>query len=657
MAIEYQWVGGDSGEYVPVEVPDPVIPVAQGIAGVLPASNPTATAVDPQSIAQSIYGRPLIDQELAALQGMSPDQVSQTLTSSLAAWNAQQQNAANTAVAQTVVDAPATPAPVTTSTQSSQDAAIDNFIRWQQQQTDPFLMQNLGEQYAKRNPGQDPLTDPEMRKFAAEQIARAEGNARVVALNQGFPASGVVYSSNDPTTGAILMARADRSTDVFFPDGTKQNVPPGDPYGVIRGYKGPTTGDYGVQIRDVGAWNAPKTAADKMALAQQIARLGYDPTGRYDPEVLALAQQVQKAGPTGATGVAALAAQQMQNATTPAPTTPPAPTKTASGVTVKDYQGNPFDTGITLNLAKQIGSAFDPKKSSGAAFTTQGQSIGFDYDQAKQMLGGKDPSAAQQVLLDISRSLQQKGVNDLSQIGVRTVDVEREYGDSGNTRTEKQREFYNKETGERIAGENESIGQTFTGKGATYYNLDVGPDGKPTFTTKAASTSDADIAAMALPLLLGPAGLNLTGLLSGALGSAGITGLAGQAIAQGLMSGATSSLFGGDFLKGALSGALGPVISGGIGAALPSGFAAENPAIAKFLTNAGTSAVQGALSGKNVDFGQMLQNAAMSGVAGAAMDKAGIPSNLAPILVSLARSGTITPQAAMQMITQMGRKG
>lgn len=344
------------------------------------------------------------------------------------------------------------------------------------------------------------------------------------------------------------------------------------------------------------------------------------------------------------------AAQQPAQPAQPQPTQPAQPT----GFQAVDYQGNKFDAGSTLNLAKQVAQNFDFKSSSGGAFSTKGQGIGFEYDQAKQIMG-KDPSAAEQVMLDVSRYLQQKGVKDLNQIGVREVDVEREYGDSGNTRTEKQKEFYNKDTGQRIAAEGESIGSTFTGKGGTYYNLTMDKDGKPTFTTKGADTSDAGMVAMLLPLVLGPAGLNLSGMLGGALQGAGLGSLASQAISQGLISGGTSALMGGDFLKGALSGAVGPIVGSGISGLIPTEFAAQNPQLAKLFTNIGTSAAMGALSGGKV--GDALKSGLFSGIAGAALDKAGVPSNFAPALVSLVRRGKITPQAAVEMMARMGKKG
>lgn len=143
--------------------------------------------------------------------------------------------------------------PVASGVQSAQgawtpsDSDIEGWIRWQQKQTDPVLARNLGELYAERHPGQDPLADPAMRTFAVEQLQRERGNNLVVALNGGFPAGGVVHSSSDPTSGAIMLARNDGKTEIFFPDGSKKSVARGeDPYVVAAAYTGSTTGNYGM---------------------------------------------------------------------------------------------------------------------------------------------------------------------------------------------------------------------------------------------------------------------------------------------------------------------------------------------------------------------------------------------------------------------------
>jgi len=326
----------------------------------------------------------------------------------------------------------------------------------------------------------------------------------------------------------------------------------------------------------------------------------------------------------------------------------------APGKFVTDYQGNKFDAGTTLNLSKQIANAFD-RNSSGTAFTTKGESIGFDYNQAKEILGN-DPNAIQQVMFDMARYLQQAGVTDLNQIGVRQSEIPY-YNEQGNIDGYTQgREFYNKETGQAIQ---EQFGQTYTGKGGTAYFL-TEKDGKVGVKAKGFDTSDAGLAApllMAASFMMPVIAPGLQSAIASAVPAAGAAGSLGNvALTNALTSGAMAGLMGGDPLKAALLGGATPFISSGIGSVLPTDFVKSNPAIAKFLTSAGTSAVTGALSGRDFDLGQSLQNSLMGGIAGTALGKAGIPSELAPILVSLAKSGTITPQTVMQMMSQMSAK-
>lgn len=83
-----------------------------------------------------------------------------------------------------------------------------------------------------------------------------------------------------------------------------------------------------------------------------------------------------------------------------------------------DYRGQAYDKDVILKLASQI----IPNLGSmgGGAFGTKGESIGFDFNEAKRILG-KDPSAAEQVILDMARSLVDKGITDISQLQVKDV--------------------------------------------------------------------------------------------------------------------------------------------------------------------------------------------------------------------------------------------
>jgi hypothetical protein len=85
---------------------------------------------------------------------------------------------------------------------------------------------------------------------------------------------------------------------------------------------------------------------------------------------------------------------------------------------IYDYRGQAYDKNTLLALAAQIipnlGSL------SGGAFGTKGESIGFDFNETKRILG-KDPSAAEQVILDMARNLMDQGITDLSQLQVKDV--------------------------------------------------------------------------------------------------------------------------------------------------------------------------------------------------------------------------------------------
>lgn len=99
---------------------------------------------------------------------------------------------------------------------------------------------------------------------------------------------------------------------------------------------------------------------------------------------------------------------------------------------VYDYRGKAYDKTTLLALAAQI----IPNLGSmaGGAFGTKGESIGFDFNEAKRILG-KEPTAAEQVILDMARGLLDRGITDISQLQVKDVfsdlDVYEELDDIG----------------------------------------------------------------------------------------------------------------------------------------------------------------------------------------------------------------------------------
>jgi hypothetical protein len=109
-----------------------------------------------------------------------------------------------------------------------------------------------------------------------------------------------------------------------------------------------------------------------------------------------------------------------------------------SGGMVKDYQGKTYDRNELLALSKQVAASIDPNAIKGGVFNTKGESVGFNYDEATQILGHA-PNAAEQVILDMSRHFLNEGVKDLNQVDA--------------------------------SGTNRRFGSTFTGGGGTIYEI------------------------------------------------------------------------------------------------------------------------------------------------------------------------------------------
>lgn len=190
--------------------------------------------------------------------------------------------------------------------------------------------------------------------------------------------------------------------------------------------------------------------------------------------------------------------------------------------TVKDYQGKTYDTTTLLNLAKELAPSIDANRLKGGVYSTSGESIGFNYDEATKALGYA-PSAAEQVVLDMARHLMNEGVTSASQI------------DATDT--------------------NRRFGSTFSGEGGTIYEIKRDADGNLVTSTWGKTTSDkgniiaaATIAAafMGVPANIGTAVLGQ-----------GASNLAINTIGGAIFGGGTAALSGGDILQGALLGAAG----------------------------------------------------------------------------------------------------
>jgi len=182
--------------------------------------------------------------------------------------------------------------------------------------------------------------------------------------------------------------------------------------------------------------------------------------------------------------------------------------------TVTDYQGQEYDSATLIKLSQQITAAIDPKNVKGGVFSTSGESVGFNYDEASKILG-KPATSTEQVVLDMSRHLMKEGYTDLN--------------DANATET------------------NRRFGSTFTGGGGTIYELKKNADGTPVISTWSKDTSNKKeiLGGLALAALaFGIPGVS-EGLLSSApagatLGTTAIT--AAEAAGLGLTAAEASAL-------------------------------------------------------------------------------------------------------------------
>lgn len=202
----------------------------------------------------------------------------------------------------------------------------------------------------------------------------------------------------------------------------------------------------------------------------------------------------------------------------------------SSGLT--DYQGKSYDPNTILALSRQVAASIDPNAIKGGVFNTKGQSVGFNYDQATNLLG-HPPTAAEQVILDMSRYLANEGVTDLNQVNA--TDTNRRFG------------------------------STYTGGGGTIYEIKKDANGKPVISSWSKDTSDTKN--ILTGLALAGMAFGIPGLTEGLLSSApaGATlGTVGAEGAAALEGGSTLGSLGGADLYADVAGAAG----GGGGTAL-----------------------------------------------------------------------------------------
>jgi hypothetical protein len=234
----------------------------------------------------------------------------------------------------------------------------------------------------------------------------------------------------------------------------------------------------------------------------------------------------------------------------------------------------------------------------------------------------------------------------------------------------------NKRTGEEISDLNGQIaGQSSSGGLKKKYNtLNVGFDKNGTAILTASSQRSglgglaqdlAPMISMALPFVLPGLGAGLSSMLPGAgVAASGATAaiaptLMNQALTQGIISGGLTSLGGGQFEKGFLSGAVNPVISTGINSLLPAGLS-ENATNA--IRGAGTNVIKGALQGES--FEDLLGQGVLSGLSNYGLNAAIGSSGLTPqqvnfatgIALPLLQGQKVNPMNVIGSLAQMGQQ-
>ena len=205
---------------------------------------------------------------------------------------------------------------------------------------------------------------------------------------------------------------------------------------------------------------------------------------------------------------------------------------------------------------------------------------------------------------------------------------------------------FNKRTGEEIADLSGQIaGQNSSGGLNKKWNtLDIqfGKNGVPIITASSQRTGLgglvqdlAPMISMALPFVLPGLGAALSGMLPGAAVAASGTAAAipatllNKALTQGIISGGLTTLGGGQFEKGFLSGAVSPVINAGISSVLPSVLPAG---LSENATNAikgvGTNVLRNVIQGES--FKDSLGEGILSGLANYGLGEATKGLNLSP---------------------------
>lgn len=162
------------------------------------------------------------------------------------------------------------------------------------------------------------------------------------------------------------------------------------------------------------------------------------------------------------------------------------------------------------------------------------------------------------------------------------------------------------------------IGRTFAGKGGTNIGVQFAGDGTPYFfTSYSGSTSSWDdfapvigfaLAATGIGATIGGALMSTAGVTTAAGFSAATVATAGAVAGSAVIGGTLAELAGGDFLKGAVSGA----VSAGVGNAFAADIGGMLGLEGKLAQQVGSAIISGAKA--EISGGDFLKGAAMSGL-------------------------------------------
>ena len=210
--------------------------------------------------------------------------------------------------------------------------------------------------------------------------------------------------------------------------------------------------------------------------------------------------------------------------------------------TVKYNDGTEYDSRLIKQLAMELTQQVGPLQ--GKVFDTKGESIGFNFAEAKKILGSDNVTAYDQVLLDAAAGLAKQGITSLKDLQPQKITVMASGGE-GSDYPEERTQIINKNTGQVVDA---NIGRTFTGKGNTSYSLVPDASGQLKLTTQGNSSMDslgrfaltagALYAGATLPGVLGAGGLGLNATTTGALTGAATGALNAAANEQNIFKGA-----------------------------------------------------------------------------------------------------------------------